>query len=595
MSIYKRVIKLVKFSRTSGIKFLFIGILIKSILEVIGIASITPFVSVMVNPEIVNTNYYLNSVYQYFDFDSVVVFLNYLGGLTLVLLLLTNIISAFVEWMIIRYSRVMEYRLSTQLMAQYLSNKYVFFLENNSSKLGKNIISEVQRCIDGAILPLMMACSKLVTAIFIIALLVFVEPVAALGMSILFGGGYFLIFVFVRKRLFELGALSSTALLKRFKTINEAFLGVKDIKLRGIEQSFISRYNRSAKKLAHYNIYQHVVSIMPRYVLESLAFGGVVLVMMYLVNQGNNSQSIIPVVALYAVAGYKLMPALQNIYSSIVTVRFNIPALVLLTDDLKNDFSYIKSQSHDLSVLKFSKSFDIKSAYFRYSNSDKYAIKNLNLSIKTNSTIGIVGSTGSGKTTLVDIILGLLENNLGEITVDNIPLDSSNIHLWQKKIGYMPQNVYLIDDTILANIAFGLSKNEIEQDKAYSAAKIANLHDFIMSLTNGYETRIGEQGVKLSGGERQRLGIARAIYNDPEILVLDEGTSALDSVTESEVMHAIKSLSHKKTIILIAHRLTTVKNCDNIYLLSDGEIEESGTYDELLNKSEKFKRMTGEK
>ncbi len=595
MSIYKRVIKLVKFSRTSGIKFLFIGILIKSILEVIGIASITPFVSVMVNPEIVNTNYYLNSVYQYFDFDSVVVFLNYLGGLTLVLLLLTNIISAFVEWMIIRYSRVMEYRLSTQLMAQYLSNKYVFFLENNSSKLGKNIISEVQRCIDGAILPLMMACSKLVTAIFIIALLVFVEPVAALGMSILFGGGYFLIFVFVRKRLFELGALSSTALLKRFKTINEAFLGVKDIKLRGIEQSFISRYNRSAKKLAHYNIYQHVVSIMPRYVLESLAFGGVVLVMMYLVNQGNNSQSIIPVVALYAVAGYKLMPALQNIYSSIVTVRFNIPALVLLTDDLKNDFSYIKSQSHDLSVLKFSKSFDIKSAYFRYSNSDKYAIKNLNLSIKTNSTIGIVGSTGSGKTTLVDIILGLLENNLGEITVDNIPLDSSNIHLWQKKIGYMPQNVYLIDDTILANIAFGLSKNEIEQDKAYSAAKIANLHDFIMSLTNGYETRIGEQGVKLSGGERQRLGIARAIYNDPEILVLDEGTSALDSVTESEVMHAIKSLSHKKTIILIAHRLTTVKNCDNIYLLSDGEIEESGTYDELLSKSEKFKRMTGEK
>tara|TARA_B100000787_G_scaffold169666_1_gene161635 strand:- start:813 stop:2600 length:1788 start_codon:yes stop_codon:yes gene_type:complete len=595
MSIYKRVIKLVKFSRTSGIKFLFIGILIKSILEVIGIASITPFVSVMVNPEIVNTNYYLNSVYQYFDFDSVVVFLNYLGGLTLVLLLLTNIISAFVEWMIIRYSRVMEYRLSTQLMAQYLSNKYVFFLENNSSKLGKNIISEVQRCIDGVILPLMMACSKLVTAIFIIALLVFVEPVAALGMSILFGGGYFLIFVFVRKRLFELGALSSTALLKRFKTINEAFLGVKDIKLRGIEQSFISRYNRSAKKLAHYNIYQHVVSIMPRYVLESLAFGGVVLVMMYLVNQGNNSQSIIPVVALYAVAGYKLMPALQNIYSSIVTVRFNIPALVLLTDDLKNDFSYIKSQSHDLSVLKFSKSFDIKSAYFRYSNSDKYAIKNLNLSIKANSTIGIVGSTGSGKTTLVDIILGLLENNLGEITVDNIPLDSSNIHLWQKKIGYMPQNVYLIDDTILANIAFGLSKNEIEQDKAYSAAKIANLHDFIMSLTNGYETRIGEQGVKLSGGERQRLGIARAIYNDPEILVLDEGTSALDSVTESEVMHAIKSLSHKKTIILIAHRLTTVKNCDIIYLLSDGEIEESGTYDELLNKSEKFKRMTGEK
>ena len=592
---YKRVKTLVKYSRTSGIKFLFFGILIKAFIEVIGVASIMPFVSVMVNPEIVNTNQYLNFTYNYFNFKSVTIFLNYLGGITLVLLLLTNVISAFVDWMIIRFSKVMEYRLSTQLMTQYLSNKYVFFLENNSSKLGKNIISEVQRCIDGVVLPLMVACSKFVTAIFIIALLVYVEPAGAIGMSILFGGGYFLIFVFVRKRLFELGALSSEALLKRFKTINEAFLGAKDIKLRNIEQSFISRYNKSAKKLAHYNIYQHVVSIMPRYVLESLAFGGVVLVMMFLVNQGDDAQSIIPVVALYAVAGYKLMPALQNIYSSIVTVKFNIPALIILTDDLKYDFSYNKSQSSDLLPLKFSKSFDLKSVFFKYSNTDKYAVKNLNLSIKAHSIIGIVGSTGSGKTTLVDIILGLLENNSGVITLDNIPLDASNIHLWQKKIGYMPQNVYLIDDTISANIAFGLSKDEIEMDQVRRVARIANLHDFIISLPNGYDTQIGEQGVKLSGGERQRLGIARAMFNNPEILVLDEGTSALDTVTEEEVMKAIKSLAHEKTIILIAHRLTTVKDCDVIYLLNNGKIEESGTYDELFDKSDKFKRMTGEK
>jgi len=591
---YKRIIKLLKYSRTRGVYILFIGILVKALIEVLGVASITPFVAVVVNPEIVQTNQYLNYVYQYFDFDSTARFLNYLGGVTLILLLLTNIISAVVEWMIIRFSKVMEYRLATQLMNQYLSNKYVFFLENNSSKLGKNIISEVQRCIDGVILPLMVGCSKFVTAIFIITLLVYVEPTAAFGMSILFGGGYLLIYVFVRKRLFELGALSSEALLKRFKTINEAFLGAKDIKLRGIEQNFVTRFNKSAKKLAHYNIYQHVVSIMPRYLLESMAFGGVVLVMIYLVNQGDSAENILPTVALYAMAGYKLMPALQNIYSSIVTLKFNAPALIILTDDLIINSTINKVEKSNLPLTKFTKNIILKSVSFKYLNAKKYAIQDINLTIKPRTTVGIVGSTGSGKTTLVDVILGLLEPNSGYISIDNNRLNSSNIHLLQQKIAYMPQNVFLIDDTIAANIAFGLEKDEIDLERVLIASKTANLHDFISGFSKGYDTEIGEQGVRLSGGERQRVGIARALYGNQEILVLDEGTSALDTITESSLMESIHKLSHKKTIILIAHRLSTVKKCDIIYLLNEGRIEESGTYDELRLKSQKFKKMSGE-
>ena len=246
MSLYNRIKTLILYSRTRGIVLLFFGILLKSTVEVIGVASITPFVSVMVNPAIVHTNVYLNSIYQYFEFKNTTSFLNYLGFLTLVLLLLTNILSATMEWMIIRFSKVMEYRLSTQLMTKYLSNTYAFFLENNSSKFGKNIISEVQRCIDGVIFPLMVAISRTMTVLFIVSLLIVVEPYAAISMSVLFGGGYVLIFVFVRKRLFELGRLSSESMLNRFKTINEAFLGVKDIKLRGIENKFINRYNKSA-------------------------------------------------------------------------------------------------------------------------------------------------------------------------------------------------------------------------------------------------------------------------------------------------------------------------------------------------------------
>tara|TARA_B110000008_G_scaffold279491_1_gene326787 strand:- start:613 stop:2394 length:1782 start_codon:yes stop_codon:yes gene_type:complete len=592
---YERVKKLINFSRTKGIIFLFFGIFIKSIIEVIGIASITPFVSVMLNPDILQTNPYLNFVYQYFNFKSTITFINYLGALTLFLLLITNVLSALLEWLIIRFSKVMEYRLSTQLLNQYLSNKYVFFLDNNSSNLGKNILAEVQRCIDGIIFPIMIASSRFVTVIFILALLIYVDPFAAIGMLILFGGGYLLIFIFVRKRLFELGALSSKALSKRFKTINEAFLGIKDIKLRNIEKTFIYRYKKSAKELAYYNIYQHIVSIIPRYILESLAFGGIVIILMYLVNKGGEVQSIIPIVALYALAGYKLMPALQSIYSSIVTVRFNIPALLILSDDLEEDNFPTKLEPNDLPPISFKENFNLKSIFFNYPKANRNAIKNISLSIKANSSIGIVGSTGSGKTTLVDLILGLLENDSGEIYVDKIPLDSNNIHLWQKKIAYMPQNVFLIDDTISANIAFGLSKNEIDFDKISNAAKTANLEEFINSLPEGYNTQVGEQGVKLSGGERQRLGIARAIYTNPEVIVLDEGTSALDNLTESAVMDAISSLAIQKTIILVAHRLSTVKDCDIIYLMNDGAIEARGTYRELLEKSDNFKKMAGEK
>jgi len=594
MSLYNRIKTLILYSRTRGIVLLFFGILLKSTVEVIGVASITPFVSVMVNPAIVHTNVYLNSIYQYFEFKNTTSFLNYLGFLTLVLLLLTNILSATMEWMIIRFSKVMEYRLSTQLMTKYLSNTYAFFLENNSSKFGKNIISEVQRCIDGVIFPLMVAISRTMTVLFIVSLLIVVEPYAAISMSVLFGGGYVLIFVFVRKRLFELGRLSSESMLNRFKTINEAFLGVKDIKLRGIENKFINRYNKSAKRQAHYYVYQHVVSTIPRYVLDSLAFGGVVLVMLFLVNQGNSSQNIIPIVALYAVAGYRLIPALQNIYSSIVTLKFNTPALKILTDDLRSDDFHNKYEKVDLPLLKFREGLNLKSVSYKFSNTDQYAINNISINIKPNTTIGIVGSTGSGKTTLVDIILGLLINNSGQLIIDNVELKQSNIHLWQKKIGYMPQNIFLIDDTVSANIAFGLNTDEIELDRVINAARVANLHDFIVELPDGYDTKIGEQGARLSGGERQRIGIARTLYNNPEIIVLDEGTSSLDTVTESIVMDAIHSLSDEKTIILIAHRLSTVKDCDIIYLLHDGEIEDFGTYDELIMKSQKFKKMTGD-
>ena len=593
-SFFKRIQTLINYSNTGGLIFLFFGILIKSLIEVIGVASISPFLSVILNPEIIQTNPYLNFIFSYFHFESTTSFLNSLGILTIFLLLLTNFISSIVEWMIIRYSKFMEYRLSTQLLKKYIYNDYLFFVENNSSNLGKNIITEVQRSVDGIIFPVFIAISRLVTVAFLLILLVLVEPIAAFSMSLLFGGSYFLIYLLIKKKLFTLGKLSSEAMMNRFKTINEAFLGIKDIKLRSIENRFISRYEKSAKKLASYTIYQHVASILPRYLLESFAFCGIVLVMMFLVNGGKNSQSIIPIVALYAVAGYKLIPALQNIYSSIVTIKFNTAALIILSDDLSEEMSSKQPSTNGVKI-DFKYSLTLKSVGFSYPNSKKSAIKDININIKPNTTIGIVGLSGAGKTTLVDLILGLLEKNHGKLLIDNVEITEKNINSWRRNIGYMPQDTFLIDDTISANIAFGLPSNEQDLKKVMQAAKIAELHDFIISLPHKYETIVGEHGIKMSGGQRQRLGIARVMYNNPKVIVLDEGTSAVDMMTETSLMKSIKEVSNNKTIILIAHRLSTVQDCDNIYLLNDGKIEDSGTYNELLLSSERFKKMIGEK
>jgi ABC-type bacteriocin/lantibiotic exporter with double-glycine peptidase domain len=592
VSIFNQVRNLFKLSSVGGFIALFLGVFLKSIIEIAGIASIAPFLSVVVNPEIIQSNAYLYSIYQYFEFTNTIDFLTYLGVFTLSLLLFTSLVSAIVEWQIIRFSKTMEYRLSSKLMEQYLSNSYAFFLENNSSSLGKNIISEVQRCIDGVIFPLLTAVSRGITVLLLIIFLIIFDPYVTMVMISLFGFSYTLIYLLVRKKLFLLGGLASKAMEGRFKTINESFLGIKEIKLHGYEDKFISKYKKYSQDQAYYYIYQHIMSTIPKYGLEFIAFGGIVLLMLYLVSQGEGAKNTIPIVALYAISGYKLMPALQNIYSSMVTLKFNIPALAILTNDLKRNNFHESCKKRQSPLVKFRNQLSVNSIDFSYSRSDKCVIKNLSMDIAANTTIGIVGSTGSGKTTLVDIVLGLLTPNLGEVCIDGIKLNQDNMSSWQRKIGYMPQNIFLIDDTISANICFGLAISEINFNKVKQAAKLANLHDFIINLPDKYNTIIGEQGIRLSGGQKQRVGLARALYNSPEVIVLDEGTSALDVLTESAVMSAIHNLSHQKTIILVAHRLSTIRDCDIIYLFENGNIEECGTYDELILDSEKFKKMS---
>jgi ABC-type multidrug transport system fused ATPase/permease subunit len=307
--------------------------------------------------------------------------------------------------------------------------------------------------------------------------------------------------------------------------------------------------------------------------------------------KGGNANEVIPILSLYAFAGYRLMPALQQIYGGMTAVKYNMPALQLIIKDLRECDNTTTNKKDLVGSVAFKKSLYLESINFCYEGTNKNILTNLNLEIQCRTTVGIVGSTGSGKTTLVDIVLGLLTQNSGNIFVDNIQINSDNISLWQEHLGYVPQSIFLTDDTIERNIAFSLSDSEIDSSKIKKASKIAELDSFINELPNKYKTYVGERGVRLSGGQRQRIGIARALYNNPDLLVFDEATSSLDGVTENAIVDAIHNLSNKKTIIMIAHRLSTVKECDIIYVLENGSIVDSGKYDKLISENEYFKKV----
>ncbi len=417
------------------------------------------------------------------------------------------------------------------------------------------------------------------------------DPIIAALSAVLLGGIYAVIFALAKLKLRKLGVLTTKDNFESMKAMNQALSGVKDIKLSGNERMFVSHFSLPTVSLAKYQSTQVLIGALPRYLLEVIAFGGIVAIVVTLIaiNKGVNSE-VVPLISLYVMAGYRLLPAFQQIYSGISTLKFNMPSFELLIDEFSNS-TYEKNEQVDQPVLPLKEKLQIKNLNFTYEGSESIVLNQLDLTVYPNTTVGLVGSTGSGKTTLIDIILGLLIPESGVISVDGTEINNKNRLAWQKNLGYVAQSIYLMDDTILANIAFAIPSNEVSIEKVIAAAKMANLHEYITTLPDKYETFVGERGVRLSGGQRQRIGIARALYNNPEVLLLDEATNALDNITENAVMEAIYNLSHKKTIIMIAHRLSTVKKCDIIHLMSDGKIINSGSYQELIKDNEEFRRM----
>ena len=587
----KKILSILTLRERKQAFLLTLMLLIMALLDMIGVASILPFIAVLTNPDLIETNSILNSMFQAsrtFGVENNQQFLFVLGIIVFVFLVVSILFKAFTTYVQLRFVQMREYSISKRLVEGYLHQPYSWFLDRHSAELGKNILSEASMVIGGFLKPLIDVIAKGMITIALIALLIIVDPKLALIIGFTLGGAYIIIFYFMRSFLNQIGKKRLKHNEIRFKSVSEAFGAAKEVKVGGLEQVYIKLFSHSAKIYAQSSASSVVVSQLPRFFLEAIAFGGVLLIILYMMGQSNNFNTALPIVSLYVFAGYRLMPALQQIYASFVTLTYAGPSIDKLSKDIKNLKTLNIDQDHG--ILSFNKIIKLKNVHYNYPNAPRTVLKDISLSIPVKSSVAIVGATGSGKTTTVDIILGLLEAQKGTLEVDGKIITKQNSRSWQRSIGYVPQHIYLSDDTLAANIAFGVDPEDIIQADIEKASKIANLHEFIISeLPKQYQTTIGERGVRLSGGQRQRIGIARALYHNPKVLILDEATSSLDYQTEKVVMNEVNNLNKDITIIIIAHRLSTVKKCDQIYLLKNGELENQGTFEELIKVNENFR------
>ena len=580
----------------------FYGVVTLSVLnglfEMIGVASILPFLAVLANPGRIETSATLNRIYTGLGFTTTQGFLVFLGLTVLGLVVLSLTLRLVSTYVTARFANMRAYSLSTELIENYLRQPYIWFLDKNSSHLSAKILLEVQRVVHQAIMPIMTIISQFAVVLSLFGLLFLLEPVIALLAVALFGGSYVLVYIAARRMLTRIGAIALAANSARFKAVHEVMGSIKDVKILGVERPFLARFREPTYRLATIESRSALISETPRDILQAIALGSMLLFILYLLTgprAGATLVDILPTLGVFAFAGLRLFPALQSLYREFGRLRVAEPVVDELHADIMqtraNALPWPKDEGTSLPLRE---SLRLDGIGFAYPGADRPALRSVDLAIPVHTSVGIVGGTGAGKTTLVDVMLGLLWPDTGHLRVDGVAVDRNTLRAWQRSIGYVPQQISLTDDTVAANIAFGIPSEAFDMAAVERAARIAELHDFVTTeLRDGYATMVGDRGVRLSGGQRQRIGIARALYHNPDVLILDEATSALDNLTEKAVMNAVANLGRAKTIVMIAHRLSTVQHCDEIIMMEQGEIVARGTYDELIAKSTKFRAMAG--
>ena len=595
LKLYRQVLEILNAGERRRLALLLAMILVMGFIDLAGVASILPFLAVLSDPGLIESNVYLAKAMRALDVTEPNQALIYLGLFTFCLVVFGQLFKALTIYAIVRFSLLREYAIGARLLQNYLHQPYSWFLNRHSSDLGVRVLSEVQHVVQGVLIPFLRVVAQGVVCLFLIILLLVVQPIATAAMLGVLGISYLAIFVFTRKFLNRIGRERIVANKKRYRIVQDSLRGVKDVKVLGLESTFLSRFRSPAKKYARLQSISSAIRETPRYLLEAIIFGAMTLMLLVLVIKWEGRlEEVLPIIGVYAFAGMRLFPAMQQLYRNASSLRFNHAAIETLHAELRETAARAERAASEGSdrEIPLNDRLELRDVHFAYDGSERAALCGLDLAIDVNTTVGLVGVTGSGKTTAVDVILGLLEPQTGALVVDGETISSDRLRAWQRTLGYVPQEIFLVDDSVAANIALGMASDAIDRAAVERAARLANIHDFVTNeLADGYDTNIGEAGVRLSGGQRQRIGIARALYRDPDVLILDEATSSLDTVTERTVMDAVNNLAHRKTIIMIAHRLSTVCSADKIFLLEAGRCIGSGTFDELKAQNEIFREM----
>ena len=592
----KKVYALLPKGDVKKLIILFIMMIVASFLTLLGIGTIPVFVAVVLDAERVLATPVVGPFLEMIDIQTPQRLVVFSSGLLVLVYIIKNFYMVFYEYVHQKYMLNRTLMLKDRLFNAYMHSSYTWFISRNTSELLRNVGGEVGRVISGILQPVMMICLHVIMTIMIITALVIVEPLIT-GAGILLFGGFSILFLRLTQSRIEF--YGSESLVHR-NHINKAVLqglgGFKDTKVLKREKYFLDSFHYHSDKHKKYDLWTNILNQLPVYVIELIALSGILFIAIVMVLQFRELTSIVTVLALFGAAITKIKPSINIIIAQINHVRYNYYAV----DAVYRDMELLESSARPvargilpggLEPMRIHEGIELKGLEYSYPNTQIPAVKNIALEIPLNRAVAFVGESGSGKTTLVDVILGLLEPQKGVVLADGTTI-IDNLDAWQLNIGYIPQFIYLIDDTIRRNICFGIPDEDVDEEQLQSVIETAQLSTLMDSLDKGVDTIVGERGVRLSGGQRQRIGIARALYHNPQILIMDEATSALDNVTEKYVVQAIDALRGEKTLIMIAHRLTTVQNCDTIYLMKEGEIIAQGTYSELLESSTEFRQMS---
>ena len=591
----KKILHLLTREQKRQLTALSVAMLATAVLNLGGVGSILPFVNLLTSPEVVAGDGIYAWAYNLLGFESFQSFALAFGFAVLALLVLGNGFILLTQWLITRRTWQLQCDLSSRLLAQYLAQPYTAHIQRNSAEYSRNILQETAQLAQGVVRPLLNLIAAALTVVALAGLLIWLNPMLAVLVAAVFVAAYTLIYLGLRPGLQRLGAERLDANGERFRAVDEAFGSVREVKVLRKEDHFIERYVRAARRFASSMADHQLLQQIPRYGIEALAFGSVVLVVLYLLRTPGGLAGALPAISVFVVAAYRLLPAFQQIYQGVSTLRFNRAAVEAVWRDFQAtpQAAHSTPESAPTEPLPYNTAIRLRNVSFSYPGAGAPALDRISLEIPRNQFVALAGASGAGKTTLADLLLGILPPEQGEIAIDEIVLDDHNRAGWQANLGYVPQDVYLADDTIAANIAFGEPRESRDPERIRRAARRAHVHHFIeQELPDGYETTVGERGVRLSGGQRQRIGIARALYRDPAVLILDEATNALDNATETAVHEAILQARHDRTVIVIAHRLETISDCDRIFVLEQGRLEATGTYEELEKHSPEFQRLT---